>query len=302
MRASEPPTPSSCAGLTALCIPIVLCTPIVQLTVHAAWRAGNGPVGFAGTSLRPQRRARCHTMLTGKREFEGGGLMDQKDLPRCRVAIVEDHMLQRIRTEELLRGDGSFEIVFSGESAPDFVHWVRGAAANERPHLLLLDLMVDRRPSVEVELVERLLAAGLRILVFSALASPVLVRKIVRAGVTGVVGKRDTEADILTAAKAAARGESWVSTELAVIIAGDSNRPSLSIQEERALVFYASGLTLDEVGAAMNISRETAKQYLDRVKKKYSANGVEVRTKLDFGRIAWVDGYLDPAAPAPGDG
>ena len=231
-------------------------------------------------------------------KFEGGDLMDQNDVSLCRVAIVEDHMLQRVRTEELLRGDGSFDIVFSGESAPEFVTWVQSAPAEQRPHLLVLDLMVDRRPSVDVELVERLLAAGLRILVFSALASPVLVRRIVRAGVTGVVGKRDSEADILAAAKACATGESWVSTELAAVIAGDSGRPQLSIQEERSLVLYASGLTLDQVGAAMNISRETAKQYLDRIKKKYSSNGVEVRTKLDFGRIAWADGYLDPEAPS----
>lgn len=230
-------------------------------------------------------------------EFEGGDLMDHKDVPLCRVAIVEDHMLQRLRTEELLRNDGWFDIVFSGESAPEFVTWVQSAPLESRPHLLVLDLMVDRRPSVDVDLVERLLAAGLRILVFSALASPVLVRRIVRAGVTGVVGKRDSEADILAAAKACATGESWISTELAAIIAGDSGRPQLSIQEERSLVLYASGLTLDQVGVAMNISRETAKQYLDRIKKKYSSNGVEVRTKLDFGRIAWSDGYLDPEAP-----
>lgn len=220
--------------------------------------------------------------------------MGQNEGRTCRVAIVEDHILQRARTEELLRSEGSFEIVFSGESAPDFDDWVRAAPASERPHLLVLDLMVDRRPSVDVDLVERLLAAGLRILVFSALASPGLVRRIVRAGVTGVVGKRDSEADVLAAVRACALGESWMSTELAAVIAGDSARPQLSIQEERSLVLYASGLTLEQVGAEMSISRETAKQYLDRVKKKYSSSGVEVRTKLDFGRIAWVEGYLDP--------
>lgn len=221
--------------------------------------------------------------------------MAQSEGRLCRVAIVEDHVLQRARTEELLQSAGSFEVVFSGESAPEFEAWVRTAPTGERPHLLVLDLMVDRRPSVEVDLVERLLTAGLRILVFSALASPVLVRRIVRAGVTGVVGKRDSEADVLAAVRACARGESWMSTELAAVIAGDSTRPQLSIQEERSLVLYASGLTLDQVGAEMSISRETAKQYLDRVKRKYSASGVQVRTKLDFGRIAWSEGYLDPA-------
>ncbi|PII84862.1 hypothetical protein BMH25_03175 [Leucobacter sp. OLCALW19] len=176
--------------------------------------------------------------------------------------------------------------------------WARSVPRERRPHLLVLDLMVDREPSVDVELVASLLAAGLRIVVLSALASPPLVRGIVRAGVSGIVGKRDSEADILAAIRAVLRGDEWMTPELASVIAGDPERPSLSVQEERALVLYASGLTVDQVGEAMNIGRETAKQYLDRVRKKYASVGIAVSSKLDFGRIAWVEGYLDPGFPA----
>ena len=213
----------------------------------------------------------------------------------CRVAIVEDHTLQRTRTEELLRDAGEFELVFSGASAPEFVSWTKQVKRDERPHLLVLDLMVDRQPSVDPETVAALIAAGLQIVVLSALASPPLVRSVMRAGVSAIVGKSDTEADILAAIRAVLRGEEWMTTELATVIAGDPERPVLSIQEERALVLYASGLTMQEVAAAMNIGRETAKQYLDRVKRKYADAGMQVRSKLDYGRVAWQDGYLDPA-------
>jgi len=74
-------------------------------------------------------------------------------------------------------------------------------------------------------------------------------------------------------------------------------RPRLSIQEERALTLYASGLTLEDVATAMHVRPDTAKQYLDRVKRKYSAAGIPARTRLDLGRIAWVDGYVDPTLP-----
>ncbi len=223
--------------------------------------------------------------------------MTQRPAAPFRVAIVEDHLLQRVRTEELLGRTGAYRIVFSGSSTPEFVDWVQAAPREERPHLLVLDLMVDREPSVSVAAVEAMVKGGLRILVLSALASPPLVRGIVRAGVAGVVGKRDREEDILAAVEAVLRGEEWMTTELAAVIAGDPERPGLSIQEERALMLYASGLTVEEVGAAMNIGRETAKQYLDRVKKKYAAVGVAVRSKLDYGRVAWADGYLDPSLP-----
>lgn len=216
--------------------------------------------------------------------------------PAARVAIVEDHVLQLARTEELLQRQG-FEVVFSGESLPAFVAWLRSSPPNSHPHLLVLDLMVERQPSVEVSLVASLLRAGLRIVVLSALASPPLVRSIVRAGVNGVIGKRDSEDDVLAAIRAVLRGETWMTTELAVIIAGDSERPRLSVQEERALVLYASDLTLKEVASAMNIGVDTAKQYLDRVKRKYAEAGVPLRSKLDLARMAWTEGYLDRGSP-----
>ncbi|RLP76861.1 DNA-binding response regulator [Mycetocola tolaasinivorans] len=223
--------------------------------------------------------------------------MSEQDTRIARVALVEDHLLQRTRTEEILSRTGEYRVVFSGPTAPDFVRWVESVPREERPHLLVLDLMVDRQPSVSPAQVEKMVRAGLTVLVLSALASPVLVRQVLRAGVAGIVGKRDSEDDILAAVRAVLAGEQWMTTELATVIAGDPERPALSVQEERALVLYASGLSIEEVGTAMNIGRETAKQYLDRVKKKYAGAGVSVRTQLDFGRVAWAEGYLDPSLP-----
>lgn len=226
--------------------------------------------------------------------------MTTEELPDYwRVAIVEDHLLQRRRTEELLGDENGLRIVHSCESMPQFLSWLRSATVRERPHLLVLDLMVDRRPSVDPTTVKALVDAGLRVLVLSALASPPLVKSIIQAGVGGVVGKRDAEEDIIAAVWAVLQRGEWMTTELASIIAGDPRRPSLSIQEERALVLYASGLTMDAVAATIGVKRDTAKQYLDRVKAKYAAAGRPVRTKIDLGRAAWADGYVDPLREIP---
>lgn len=214
-----------------------------------------------------------------------------------RIAIIEDHLLQRSRTEEILGSQPDMKVVFSGESAPAFLTWLRESPRENHPQLLILDLMVDRAPSVDPGLVKAFIEAGLLIVVLSALASPALVRDVVQAGVHAVVGKRDSEDAVVSAIRAALDGESWMTTELASVIAADPSRPKLSIQEERALVLYASGLSLDDLAAVMNVSPNTAKQYINRVKAKYSAAGVEARTRLDLGRIAWAEGYVDPTLP-----
>lgn len=215
-----------------------------------------------------------------------------------RVAIVEDHLLQRQRTQEVLDAQNGMRVVYCAESLPEFLRWLESASPAQRPHLLVLDLIVDRGDSADPQVVRRLVNAGLRVLVLSAMASPPLVREILKSGVGGVVGKRDSEEDLVAAAWTVLGRGQWMTQELAAVIAGDAQRPVLSDQEERALVLYASGLTLDAVAEVLGVKRDTAKTYLDRVKAKYAAAGRTVRSKVDLNRVAVSDGYLDPADPA----
>jgi len=212
---------------------------------------------------------------------------------RSNVAVVEDHLLQRKRTEELIAAQPGLRVVWSGETLPAFLNWLDGAAAEDRPQLLMLDLMVERGPSASPAAIEAAIRADVQVLVISALASPALIRGAIRAGVGGVVGKRDSEADIVTAIWTVLGRGHWMTPELANVIASDASRPALSEQEERVLVLYASGLTLDSVAEAIGIKPDTAKKYLNRVKVKYAAAGRPASTKLELNEAARQDGLLD---------
>jgi len=213
--------------------------------------------------------------------------------PFWRVAIVEDHLLQRRRTEELLAEDPYLTVVHACEALPDLLAWLRTVDVRQRPHIVILDLMVDRGDDARPEHIQLLTGAGIRVLVLSAMASPKHVRDVLRAGVHGVVGKRDSEDQIIEAVWAVLGRQTWMTPELAAVMAGDASRPALSDQEERALVLYASGLTLDAVAAEIGVQPGTAKKYLERVKEKYASAGRPVRTKVDLSREAARDGLLD---------
>lgn len=219
-----------------------------------------------------------------------------------RVAVVEDHLLQRLRTEELLSSQRSIGVVHSCETLPDFVTWLeeQDVQGRPQPHLLALDLAVERGPNVEPDTVAMLVRRDIKVLVLSAMAHPPLVRQVLRAGAAGIVGKRDAEEDIIAAVWSVLGRRRWITPEVASIIAGDDERPRLSDQEERALMLYASGLTLDAVAQTLGVKRDTAKTYLERVKAKYQSAGREVRTKADLARVAVSDGYLTPDLERPG--
>ncbi|GAA3662931.1 response regulator transcription factor [Nocardioides ginsengisoli] len=209
-----------------------------------------------------------------------------------RVAIVEDHRLQRMRTEELLSGQSGLRVVRTAESLAELVPWLATTDVRGRPHLIVLDLVVDRGADADPRVVADLIGSGMRVLVLSALASAPQVRAMIRAGVNGFVGKRDSEEDIVAATWAVLGRGHWITPEMASVMAADSARPPLSDQEERALVLYASGLTLDAVARALGVKRDTAKKYLDRVKVKYADAGRPARTKIELHREAARDGLL----------
>lgn len=212
---------------------------------------------------------------------------------RWRLAVVEDHLLQRRRTLELLAGQPSFDVVHESETLPELVDWLEATPPERHPHLLVLDLVVDRGSDADPAVVRSLVKQGIRVLVLSAMASPPLVREMLRSGISGVVGKRDSEADVIAAVWTVLGRRQWMTPELAAVIAGDERRPRLSDQEERALVLYASGLTLDAVAERLGVRPDTAKTYLHRVKAKYAERGRPVRSKVELSRAAVRDGYID---------
>jgi DNA-binding NarL/FixJ family response regulator len=169
------------------------------------------------------------------------------------------------------------------------------AGQGRRAHVVLLDLDLGDGTNVDSN-VAAIRAAGPAVLVFAASDKPVSVRAAMRAGALGYVLKNEETSQVRAAIRAVATGADWISPRLAYIFATDDapDRPSLSQQETRALCLYAAGIPMKSVARRMNISDETAKQYVGRVREKYARAGRSAPTKLDLYYRAVEDGHLPP--------
>lgn len=216
---------------------------------------------------------------------------------RSRVAVIEDHRLQRRYTVDLLRAQADLDVVYDGECLSDFLLWLKECRPANRPALILLDLQVERGPDADPVVVGKLIDVGYKVLVFSAMASAPLVRRMLEAGVDGVVGKRDTEDYLLGAVRSVLDGSESMTAELAEVIAHDPRRPELSAQEERALVLYSMGATLAEVAESIGVQQGTVKKYLQRVRAKYSNLGRPLGSRVEMSRAAMLDGFVEPPSP-----
>jgi two-component system, NarL family, nitrate/nitrite response regulator NarL len=207
------------------------------------------------------------------------------------IAAVDDHPI-------IL--DGVAAWVMAAESGIRVIATATTVAAllagpGRHAHVVLLDLDLADGTTADRN-VAAILEAGPAVLVLSVSDKPAAVRAAMRAGALGYVLKNEPTAQIRAAIKAVAAGDAWISPRLAYVFAtdDDADRPVLSQQETRALQLYATGMPMKSVARKMTISEETAKQYLGRVREKYSRAGRAAPTKLELYYRAVEDGHLPP--------
>jgi DNA-binding NarL/FixJ family response regulator len=126
-----------------------------------------------------------------------------------------------------------------------------------------------------VDNVRRLIGAGRRLLLLSRVAYRV--RGLVRAGVNGFLTKdNDLETLALAIRDVAAGRTRYVKEPVS------APRTALSPREREVLLAYASGMTMYATARRVGVRPSTAKKYVERIKKKYTAAGRPTYTKLDL--------------------
>jgi len=207
------------------------------------------------------------------------------------IAAVDDHPIILESVAAWVGADqGEFRLVATAATVVALL-----AGPGRHADVVLLDLGLGDGSTPEGN-VAAIRAAGPEVLILSASDRPPAVRAAMQAGARGYALKSEHVAQIQAAIREVAAGNDWISPALAYIFATDdtADRPTLSHQERRALQLYATGLPLKSVARKMGISEETVKQYLGRVRQKYTLAGRAAPTKLELYHRAVEDGHLPP--------
>lgn len=206
-----------------------------------------------------------------------------------RVAIVEDHPLVRESLQaRLVLHSEDIEFVYVGESLDDALLAVQSGPLD----CFILDLDLGDGRSV-LENLATIASIEAPVLVVSATAHPRSVQLAITHGALGYVSKSSSAEAFTEAFNAVCRGAAYVSPDLAAMLATDAgSNVQLSLQEQRALAMYSSGMKLETVARRMNVSSSTAKEYIRRVRAKYAAAGTPLPTKVELFQQVQREGLL----------
>ena len=201
------------------------------------------------------------------------------------IVLADDHTVVRSALRMLLEAEPDIEVVAEAGTAEDALRYVRG----HRPTVLILDLDMPGRPSLEVlpEIIEASPETGVVILTMRS--EPEFARQALQAGVRGYVLKEAADAELVQAVRSASAGETYLQPALGAKLAtaSDEQAGGLSERELGILELIALGHTNAEIADQLFLSIRTVESHRANIQSKLDlgSRAELVRYALDHGII-----------------
>ena len=202
------------------------------------------------------------------------------------IVLADDHTVVRNALRLLLDAEPGFEVVAEAGDAEAAVRYVRG----HKPTVLILDLNMPGRSSLEAVPEIRKASPGTEIVVLTMQNEPVYARRALQAGVRGYVLKEAADAELVQAVRSAALGDTYLQPTLgAKLAAGVDERDGdeLSERERDVLRLIALGHTNAEIAERLYISIRTVESHRAHIQQKLrvSSRAELVRYALGHGLV-----------------
>lgn len=211
-----------------------------------------------------------------------------------RVAIIDDHEAIRVGMAAAIAAAGvEMGVVAGAATVGAFLERVPDAV-----DVVLLDLNLGDGSDPK-DNAETLRAEGYRVLVYSIADNPRLLRRALAGGADGVCRKAEPVADTVEAIRAVHAGQQVISQEVLAAIEGDATyvAAALGPREREVLSLYAAGLEIPSIGRTLYITENSVKEYLKRIRAKYTQVDRPAASKLELFRRAVEDGIVPPVEP-----
>jgi two-component system response regulator NreC len=201
------------------------------------------------------------------------------------IVLADDHKVVRQALRVLLEAEGDFEVVAEADDAEGAIRYSRG----HKPTVLILDLNMPGRPSLEAIPEIQEASPDTRIVVLTMQKEPAFARQALQLGVLGYVLKEAADDELVQAVRRAAAGETYLQPALGARLAAEpeTTKGDLSERETDVLRLIALGHTNAEIAEKLFISVRTVETHRAHIQQKLGANSRAelVSNALDRGLI-----------------
>ncbi|CAN1515458.1 CitB Response regulator containing a CheY-like receiver domain and an HTH DNA-binding domain [Methylophilaceae bacterium] len=190
------------------------------------------------------------------------------------IVLVDDHAVVRAGVRRLLEQETLFEVIGEAESG-EKAYKIFGEL---KPDVMVMDLSMPGMGGLES--IRRILMRHerARILVLSMHEDLSFANQALKLGAKGYLIKNTLGDDLVKSIQMVARGEIFLSDEIAKKMAMQSISGTedpideLSAREFEIFRLLAEGLEIDAIAATLNISSKTVSNYQTMIKQKLNIN------------------------------
>jgi two-component system, NarL family, response regulator len=209
--------------------------------------------------------------------------MQQKAQSKIRILIVDDHPVVRAGLTSMLATQPELEVVGSASSGEEALAMLGETA----PDLILLDL---RMPGMDGLSTLRALGkrpAAPKTIVLTSFETDEDIYRAVQAGARGYLLKNTQQQEIVDAIRAVHAGKRHIPPRIAARLADRMTRSNLTARELEILEMLSKGLTNKQIGVALGISDNTARNHVNSIIEK-----LEVSDRTEAATAAIEQGII----------
>jgi two-component system, NarL family, response regulator NreC len=207
-----------------------------------------------------------------------------------RILLADDHAVVRQGFKMILGAQPDMEIVGEAGNGREAVD----LAEQLKPDVVVMDVAMPELNGIEAT--RRVTAAvpHARVIALSMHKDSVYVREILRAGARGYLLKDSGAGDLVSAVRAVARGEGYLSPAVSNAVLDDYRRhvtnpiDLLTTREREVLQMLAEGKTNKEIAGILSLSVYTVDAHRGRIMEKLNLHSIN-----ELVRFAVRNGLID---------
>lgn len=199
---------------------------------------------------------------------------------QIKIIIADDHSILREGLKQILTESEDIIVIAEAQTAAEAIAKARNSDAN----VMLLDISLPDKNGIEALKIIKKDNPQLAVLMLSMHKEDQYAIRALKAGACGYVSKQSASSELVSAIRTAAKGKKYLSASVAEALANhigeDVEKPlheTLSDREFQTMSMIASGMTVSDIAAKLNLSVKTVSVYRARLLEKMQLhNNAEV--------------------------
>ncbi len=186
---------------------------------------------------------------------------------KIRILIADDHSIVRMGLATLLEMENDLELAGQSANGKEAV----ADALRLKPDVVVMDLMMPVLNGVEATAAIMAKMPDVKIVLVTTFPTSDLIAKAIDKGAKGVVFKSAADTELVKAIRAVASGKSYISPDVAKLLASDPPIEPLSPRQEEILGSIARGLSNADIAKELGITPTVVREYTIALFQKLGA-------------------------------